>query len=267
MGLKLAEYLACRNINVVAYNWRNIASKKREFAANLRRVDKTGNPVCPNAAEVEARVTFAEDLEELRPCSLVLDCSPEEYAVKEKVYSSLRSAMGSEAALASITSSLSLIKLSEMFFPDRLLGLHFFNPPTKMKLVELAFLPGTAEAVKKAVFEFMKLLQDKKVVEVPPIQGYIVNRLLFAYLNYAIEYAQDTKVDIKEIDSAMRYGVNFPMGPFELCDYIGNDIVLEILTELYSSLEDIRYKPSAWLIELVKEGKLGKKAQRGFYLY
>ena len=267
MGSKLVEYFASKGIRVVAYNWRNIESKKKEVELNLRRTDKAGAPVYPDAADIAAKVSFTEDLEALKGCGIVMDCSPEKYEIKEKVYSGLRSAMRSDAALATLTSSLSLLKLAAMFFPERLVGLHFFNPPTKMKLVELAFLPETDEAVRKGITEFVNSLQDKKVIEIPPIQGYIVNRLLFAYINYAIEYARDTKIDIKEIDSAMRFGVNFPMGPFELCDYIGNDIVLEILNELYTSLGDARYKPAPGLAELVEAGKLGRKVKQGFYPY
>lgn len=267
IGLKLVEYLALEGHEVVAYNWRNVKVKEQQLSLNLDKKVKYEKVSLELLDRVKSRIRFVEDLQELSSCGLVIDSSREDYDVKKGLYSSLLKKMSPKAILASTTSSLSLQKLSDYFDKDRFVGIHFFNPPTKMKLVEVAFLDPNNRELYAEVYKFLKALPDKKVVELPPIQGYIVNRLLFVYINAAIAFHEEFNISPQSIDEAMRFGTNVPMGPLELSDYIGNDVTLEILKEFHSALNDVRYKPATALVKLVEEGKLGKKTKSGFYKY
>jgi len=136
-----------------------------------------------------------------------------------------------------------------------------------MKLIELSFFKETSEEVKTLVYRFASSLDDKKIIEIPNIQGFIVNRLLFAYINYSIKFYFENALDAETIDSAMKLGTNNPMGPLELSDYIGNDITLDILQEFYNSTKDIVYKPNENFVKMVENFEFGKKVKKGFYRY
>lgn len=267
IGLKLVEYLSLEGYSVVAYNWRDIDSKRLQFQSNIDKKVKYEKVSMEVLEQVKRRIQFTEKLDDVRDCELVLDSTKETYAVKQDLYAVLLKVMGKQSVLATTTSSLSLQRLSDYFDKNRFVGMHFFNPPTKMKLIELSFLDPNNIALQNIIYRFLRTLSDKKVIELPPIQGYIVNRLLFVYINAAISFQEETGLSAQNIDEAMRCGTNVPMGPLELSDYIGNDVTLDILTEFYSSLKDPRYKPPAPLIKMVQDGKFGKKVKVGFYNY
>jgi len=267
IGLKLVEYLALEGYDVVAYNWRNGEAKRHQLSVNLDKKVKYEKVSMEVLERVKGRVLFTSEYKDLSKCWMVVDASKEDYSVKKKLYSELAGHMAKDAILASTTSSLSLQTLSTYFDKDRFVGIHFFNPPTKMKLVEVAFLDPENKNLYAAVYKFLKTLSDKKVIEIPPIQGYIVNRLLFIYINAAVAFQEESGLPAQSIDEAMRFGTNVPMGPLELSDYIGNDVTLEILKEFHKSLNDTKYKPADSLVKMVEEGKLGKKTKVGFYNY
>jgi len=267
IGLKLVEYLSLQGYSIVAYNWRNIEAKRAQFQLNIDKKVKYEKVSMEVLEQVKRRIQFTDKLDDIKDCELVIDSTKEIYAVKQELYASLLKVMGKQSVLATTTSSLSLQRLAGYFDKNRFVGMHFFNPPTKMKLIELSFLDSSNMSLQNSVYRFLRTLSDKKVVELPPIQGYIVNRLLFIYINAAISFMEETGLPAQNIDEAMRSGTNVPMGPLELSDYIGNDVTLDILNEFYSSLKDERYKPPAPLVQMVKDGKLGKKVKAGFYNY
>ncbi len=267
IGIKLVEYLAEKKIHVIAYNFRNIEKKQSEFIENIEKKVKYNRISFEVFEQIIKRVDFTTNLNDLHEVDLVIESTKERYETKQKIYIQLKSVLKENAILASTTSSLSLEKLGGFFSRDRFLGIHFFNPPTKMKLIELSFLKENVNDVKQRIYKFLSSFDDKKVIELPPIQGYIVNNLLFNYINFAIEFFYTSKINAQDIDEAMKLGTNVPMGPLELSDYIGNDITLQILQELYSETQDRRFMPHQTLIKMVEDGFLGRKTKQGFYFY
>lgn len=267
IGLKLTQYFASHKIHVIAYNWRDLDKKESIFRQNIEKQIKDGKSAYSEVVENANYVEFTGKMIDLKRCDFVFESATEKYDIKQELYSKLKTVLSEQAVLATTTSSLSIAELSECFDKKRFIGVHFFNPPVKMKLVELSFLPENSPDIKMRTYDFLNLLKDRKIIELPLVQGYVVNRILFVYINYAMEYAQETGISISNIDSAMKSGANFPMGPFELSDYIGNDITLQILNEFYSSLTDSRYKPAKLLLDVVANGWLGRKSKQGFYNY
>lgn len=267
IGLKLVEYLTENGFSILAYNWRNISQKREYFLESIEKKIKFGKLSYELLDVMQNRIVFTGNLNDLANCTLVIDTLKESYDIKMAILRSLKEIVGQDTLVATSTSSLSIDRLASSFDPSRFAGMHFFNPPTRMKLIELAFLPQMPDSYRGRIYRFLGDLKDKKIVEIPPIQGYIVNRLLFIYINYAIEYKMDTGIDSMSIDEAMKLGTNAPMGPLELSDYIGNDVSLEILQELHTSLNDPRFKPATLLQDMVAAGKLGRKSKIGFYPY
>jgi len=178
IGIKLIEYLSEKNFEVIAYNYRNIDLKKNKFLKNIERKIKFGKIDLIRYESIVKNVNFSDQLKELYNCQLVIDSSKEDYDVKKNLYEKLISLMDKKAVLATTTSSLNIIKLSKFYDLNRFVALHFFNPPTKMKLIELVFLKNTSLEIRNFIYKFLNVLDDKKVIELPPIQGYVVNRLL-----------------------------------------------------------------------------------------
>lgn len=266
IGFKLVEYLSEKGFDVVAYNWRNLTEKIRRFSTTLVKKAQS-NKIDYNDIElIKKRVTFSDSIEDLKDCFIVIESLMEDYKIKEDFYKEFIRIVGSNYTLGTTTSCLSLEKLSVSLNRANYFGLHFFNPPTKMKLIEVSFLDNNVELREKA-FRFLNMLDDKKIIEIPPIQGYIVNSILFANINFAINFHLNTNIAIKDIDEAMKLGTNNPMGPFELSDYIGNDVSFQILNELYNSLRREEYKPTKLLMDMVENKKLGRKTGEGFYSY
>jgi 3-hydroxybutyryl-CoA dehydrogenase len=266
IGSKLVEYLSEKGFEVVAYNWRNIEEKHMQFEKTLEKKVQYNKVSYENMELIKNRVTFTDKIENLRASHILIESLREDYNIKTSFYSRVKDVLQSNYILATTTSCLSLERLSLDVNRSRFLGLHFFNPPTKMRLIELSFVNDECE-VKEQIYHFLSMLDDKKVIEIPPIQGYIVNTILLANINFSIEFQNDSGIPFKDIDEAMKLGTNCPMGPFELSDYIGNDVTLQILDELFSSLGKNIYKPTNTLKEMVRENKLGRKTGEGFYKY
>ncbi len=197
---------------------------------------------------------------------LVIEAVFENMDVKKEVFSELDKVCPEHTILASNTSTLSISKMaSETQRPEKVIGLHFFNPVPAMKLVEIVLGEKTSEETYKVSEDFCKSL-GKQTVTAKDSPGFIVNRILLPTLNEAMKLV-DTGVTTKEdVDKAMMLGANFPMGPFALADYVGLDVALAAITTIYDALGDY-YKPSESLKKLVEEGNLGMKTGKGFYEY
>lgn len=266
IGIKLIEYLLEKGFKVIAYNYRNIDDKVRIFDSNLDKKVKYEKIGLATIDKIKRNVKFTGSLEDLHDASLIIDASVENYKIKKDLYFYILG-LKKLPVVACTTSSLDLIKLGNYYDSRFFVGMHFFNPPTKMKLIELAFLPETDLNSKQIVYSFLNILDDKKVIEVPPIQGYIVNRILFQYLNASFKMIEKYGLDCDTVDEAMKAGTNMPMGPCELSDYVGNDITLDILSEFYNTFNKEEYLPSELLVQKVKLGELGRKVKKGFYNY
>ena len=212
-------------------------------------------------AEIDPEhIQIVTDLDALAHVSFAVEAVVEEHEVKAGLLADLNGILDAEAILASTTSSLSVERLAEASGrPERFLGLHVFNPVTKMKLVELVF-PQAASAETRTRALALCEAFEKTAVEVPDVPGFVVNRLLFPYLFNAVRLLEETGMEPKDIDTCMKLGAGHPMGPFALLDLVGLDVSKAIGETIG---ETIPPKVEA----LIGEGALGRKTKRGFLSY
>jgi len=214
-----------------------------------------------------SRITVVSEIENLSQCELVIEAIFESYEEKEKLFRRLGEVLPENAVAATNTSSLSVTRLGRAFGrQENFIGIHFFNPPTQMKLVEV--VPGllTSEETKSVALEFANKL-GKRAILVKETPGFVVNRVLIAMALEAVRLAEAKVADFKEIDEAMRLGAGWPLGPFKLMDLVGLDVFLNACEAIYQELGDSRFKPPLTLKKLVEAGLLGRKTGRGFYTY
>jgi 3-hydroxybutyryl-CoA dehydrogenase len=197
----------------------------------------------------------------------VLESVVEDLLTKLELLAELDSICGGDAILATNTSTLSVAAIAGATKrPDKVCGIHFFNPAPVMSVVEVVRAEGSSDATIAAAREFAEAC-GKDVVDVRDQAGFIVNALLFPYLNTAVKLLASGAATRDDIDTAMKGGCNFPMGPLELLDLVGLDTSLSIIEALYAAFGDPNDEPAPMLTELVKAGKLGRKSGAGFYDY
>jgi len=214
-----------------------------------------------------ARITVTDDLSELALADLVIESVVEDLAVKKALFAQLDEIVRPEAILATNTSTLPVVDLAMATKrPELVCGIHFFNPAPMMKLVEI-IRPITAADETIAVATAFAVSCGKDAVEVKDRAGFIVNALLFPYLNNAVRMWEQGTASMADIDTAMQGGCNFPMGPFALLDLVGLDTSLAILDALYAEFRDPNYAAVPLLRRMVAAGHLGRKSGRGFYDY
>src|ERR1017187_894115 len=220
-----------------------------------------------NADLIRARVSATVDFEDLAECDLVIESVVEDLAVKKRVFGELDRVLRPGTILASNTSTLSVLELAtSISHPERVCGLHFFNPASTMPLVEIVRPLSASDETVRAVTEFA-LACGKEPVEVKDQAGFIVNALLFPYLNHAIRLLEQGVATVEGIDVAMKGGCGFPMGPFALLDLVGLDTSLAILDALHLAFNEANSAPEPLLRQMVSDGKLGRKSGSGFYDY
>jgi len=213
------------------------------------------------------RVRAVTDLGELAGCDLVLESVVEDMAVKKELFAELDGVCGPDTILATNTSTLHVGEIASVTKrADKVCGLHFFNPAPVMPLVELIRAEKTSDDTIATARAFAEAC-EKTVVDVQDRAGFIVNALLFPYLNNAVKLLDAGLATRDDIDAAMKGGCNFPMGPLELLDLVGLDTSLSILEALHAEYGDANYEPAPMLSRLVSEGKLGRKSGGGFYDY
>jgi 3-hydroxybutyryl-CoA dehydrogenase len=218
-------------------------------------------------SEIEGRVSVTTELKDLADCDLVLESIVEDLSVKKELFAELDGIVKDGAILASNTSTLSVTELgAQTGRPERVCGVHFFNPAPVMKLVEVVRTEASSDETVAEATEFAAAC-GKNPVEVRDRPGFIVNALLFPYLNNAVRMLEDGTATREGIDAAMKDGCGFPMGPFELLDLVGLDTSLSIIEALHGGLGDPNYEPRPTLQKLVADGKLGRKTGEGFIQY
>jgi len=216
---------------------------------------------------VLSHVRTTTELADLHECDLVIESIVEDLEAKLSLFAELDAVVKPEAILATNTSTLPVITLAQATNrPDRVCGIHFFNPATMMTLVEVVRATTTSDDTIASATAFVQQC-GKDAVQVLDRAGFIVNALLFPYLNNAIRMWEAGTASMDDIDVAMRGGCNFPMGPFSLLDLVGLDTSLSILTALHESFGDPNFAPADTLKKLVAEGKLGRKTKHGFFAY
>lgn len=217
--------------------------------------------------EVLGRVTAVSELSALADCDLVIESVVEDLAIKTALFAELDGIVKPGAILATNTSTLPVIQMAvSTQRPDRVCGVHFFNPAPAMKLVEIIRPRTATDETIAAATEFAASC-GKNPVEVKDRAGFIVNHLLFPYLNNAVRMLENGIASRDHIDEAMKGGCNFPMGPLALLDLVGLDTSLAILDALYDEFRDPHYSPVPLLRRMVAAGHLGRKSGEGFYDY
>jgi 3-hydroxybutyryl-CoA dehydrogenase len=269
MGSGIAE-AAARNGHTVI-----LRSRKQESAdAMLASLEKSltkqvekGKLTDDDRTATIARVTATSDLNELAECDLVLESVVEDLATKKELFNELDRICKDHTILATNTSTLPVIEMAmETGRPDKVCGVHFFNPATVMSLVEIV-RPLTASDETIAAARAFAEACGKDAVEVKDQAGFIVNALLFPYLNNAVRLLEGGVASREDIDAAMKGGCGFPMGPFALLDLVGLDTSLSILDALYEEYRDPNYAAVPLLRRMVSAELLGRKSSKGFYDY
>jgi len=212
-----------------------------------------------------SRLRVTTDPADLAECDVIVEAIIEEVEPKGELLSTIGEACPS-AQLATTTSSLSIAEIAKAGGIDGgLFGLHVFNPVPRMKLVEVCFPDGTESARETALAWCAAL--GKTAVEVPDQAGFVVNRLLFPYLFDAVRMVERTGMEAGEVDACMKLGAGHPMGPLALLDFVGLDVAEAIGDALYADSHEAAHKPPGLIVEMVGEGKLGRKSSAGFYSY
>jgi len=216
---------------------------------------------------IRARLKGTTRKEDLADCDIVIEAIIENVAEKKKMFASLDPVVKKEAIFASNTSSISITELlTSTKRPERFVGLHFFNPVPLMKLVEVARTIATAEEVYESAYEFAKKL-GKVPVRTSDKTGFIVNRLLVPYMLDAIRAYEEGVGSIEDIDTSMKLGCGYPMGPFTLLDFVGLDTTYYITHVMYDEFKERRFSSPPLLKRLVMAGWYGRKSGKGFYDY
>ena len=214
-----------------------------------------------------ARITTTTELRDLAACGLVVEAIFENFDAKKAVFEELDLLLGPEALLASNTSSIDITRLAAVTKrPDRVIGMHFFNPVPLMSLVEVIRGLSTSDETYATVRDLAVQL-GKTPVQVRDYPGFVSNRVLMPMINEAVFTLFEGVASAEDIDTVMKLGMNHPMGPLTLADFIGLDVCLDILNVLYDGFKDPKYRPCPLLVKMVQAGKLGRKSGEGFYKY
>jgi enoyl-CoA hydratase/3-hydroxyacyl-CoA dehydrogenase len=270
MGHSIAQIAAGSGYNVTIQDIEKkyIDGAKNRIEGDLKRNIERGRMTEKEAKNLLHHLSFTLDfVEAVKSADLVVEAIPEKLDLKKQVWAKLSTASSEDAILTTNTSSLSITEIAKAVSnPKRFLGMHFFNPPAHMHLVEI--IPGvetdleTVETVK----EVAKKLGKTPVVVKKDVVGFIVNRVLITYLNEAAKLVESSEWTVQQVDSAMQYRAKMPLGPFMLSDLIGLDIVYNILKVFEENLGE-EYAPGGTIKKFFNEQKLGRKTGRGFYSY
>ncbi len=269
MGSGIAEVAGKAGIEVILRSRSQttadsmVAGLEKSLAKQVER----GKLEAADRDAVLARVRAVTDLGELAECDLVLESIVEDLATKKQLFSELDRVVGDGALLATNTSTLPVVEMAmETARPERVCGIHFFNPAPMMPLVEVVRSITTSDETVAAARAFAEAC-GKSPVEVKDQAGFIVNALLFPYLNNAVKLLDSGVATREDIDAAMQGGCNFPMGPLALLDLVGLDTSLAIIEALYAEFNDPNYAPAPLLKRMVSAERYGRKSGQGFFEY
>jgi 3-hydroxybutyryl-CoA dehydrogenase len=269
MGSGIAEVVAAAGATVIVRSRSRatadamLASLEKSLAKQVEREKRTQD----DADAIRARVTASTSLGDVADCDLIIESVVENLDVKLALFNELNDVISDHTILATNTSTLSVMDLAmEMSRPERVCGIHFFNPAPTMSIVEVVRPLSASDETMERVIAFV-VACGKEPVVVKDQAGFVVNALLFPYLNNAVRLLEQEVASKEDIDAAMKGGCGFPMGPFALLDLVGLDTSLAILDALYAEFAEPNYAPVSLLRQMVSNGQLGRKSGNGFYDY
>lgn len=269
MGGGIAQVAAQAGLSVVLYDVgadivdRALAVIQR----NLIRLTDRGTLPAEEQHAILERLRGTSELAELAAADVVIEAAPEDAAIKETIFRRLDELVRPDVILASNTSSISLTQLGAVTTrPDRVIGMHFMNPPVVMQLVEIVRGLATSDDT-YAVIDALAKQMGKTTIQAKDYAGFVVNRILLPMINEAIYALYEGVGGVEDIDQGMKLGTNQPMGPLALADLIGLDTCLAVLERLHHGLGDDKYRPCPLLRNYVAAGWLGRKTDKGFYDY
>lgn len=269
MGTGISQLCAYFNYKVVLIgkDLNNLNKGKEILEASLQKYLYKNKISKEDYEKIISNIEFSIYYEKIKDSFLVIECVPEDLKLKTEVFKNIESFIDENTILATNTSSISINKISEnLKFKENFIGLHFFNPPFLMKLVEIITGNYTSKKTLERSINFVKTL-NKEFVIVKDSPGFVSNRMLMLFINEAIKIYEERIASKEDIDKIAKIGFNHPMGPLELADFIGLDVCLNILNYIYESTKIESFKPAKTLIEMVKNNKLGRKTNEGFYKY
>ena len=266
MGQGIANAFATAGYNVtvcdIKIEWAQNGINK--IGAKLDKLVSREKITAEKAEGIKANLTAGE-YKDLADCDLIVEAVLEKMKIKKDLFKTLDEICKEDCIFGTNTSSLSVTEIANGI-KHNVIGMHFFNPADRMKLVEVISGENTPVETKEAIIECSKSL-GKTPVEVAEGPGFVVNRILIPMINEACFIYQEGLASVEDIDTAMKLGANHPMGPLALGDLIGLDIVLDVMEVLYTETGDPKYRPCTLLKKMVRAGKLGQKTKQGFYSY
>ena len=270
MGGAIAHLAALAGFSVIVRDVQDtfLQKAKERMEKFMEKSISKGKMTTEQAAEVLERITFTTNLEDLKVAGVVIEAIIEDLEAKKEVFSELDKIMPEDAILATNTSSMSITVIAEATErQERVAGMHFFNPPQIMKLVEVVRGFKTSDETVATLMELARQLGKEPIEVKKDTPGFIVNRIMIPQFIEAIRLAEEGVASLEDIDKAVKLGLNYPMGPFELQDFGGVEVGLFVMDYFYDEFKDDRFAAPLYIRQLVRAGRLGRKTGAGFYDY
>jgi len=269
MGSGIVQAFAQKGMTVVLKSRSEASAEKAiaKIAKSINRRVEKGKMTKEQMDATLANISITTNYDTFKDADLVIEAAIENMELKKEIFTVLDKTCKPETILASNTSSLSITEIANLTSrPDKVIGMHFFNPAPAMKLVELIKGQKTSEETFEKVFD-LAVSMEKEPIKVNEAPGFVVNRILIPLVNEGIGILADGVATKEEIDNAMKLGANHPMGPLALGDLIGLDVCLAIMEVLHKEFGDDKYRPHPLLRKMVRANLLGRKTREGFYKY
>ncbi len=269
MGLDIAQVFAKKGYDVVVRDINDDIIKASEARLNksLDKLISKGKLDEAGKAAITGKMTFTTDLNLAADADLVVEAAVENLDIKKSIFSELDKICKPETILASNTSSISITAIAAATKrADKFIGMHFFNPATVMKLVEVIRGANTSDETFNTIYALSQEI-GKDPIEVAEAPGFVVNKILIPMINEAADLVYTGVATAEDVDKAMQLGANHPMGPLHLGDLVGLDVCLAIMDTIYNETHDSKYRASLLMRKLVRAGHLGRKTGKGFFDY